>query len=106
MKTNQTEGLKKWWIISTKGNPVDLLVLEDLEIPAVSMYTGFKGYYQVYWYGTHLEMKRLYASMQDQLPGRDVKIIGEQEIDQASVLADPGLKLKFAPILRELNLLT
>lgn len=98
----------KWWIISTKGDPNSLFTSEIYKksIPFAAMYTGFKAYYQVYCYGSKLGMLRLYDSMQENLRGQDCKIIGEEEINQRRVLEDPGLRMKFAPLLNKLNLLT
>lgn len=98
----------KWWIISTKGNPVDLFTPEIMKnaIPYAVMNLGFKRYYQVYCYGSKWGMMRLYQAMQDNLSGHDVKIIGEEEIHERRILEDPELKIRFAPVLKKLNLLT
>ena len=100
---------EKWWVILAEGDPSKLFEdhpeIKKTSIPFATCYTGFKGYYEVYCYGTKWGMKKLFHSMQGHLSGRDLKLIGEEEISQDKILEDDGLKLLFAPLLLKLGLL-
>ena len=109
MDTDQTKNPaattdKKWWLITFAGNPEEVLTpgLRTNYLPIALIYTGRKRYYELYYYGTYLNMMRLCYTIGEATVGKDIKIVGEQQVPYSYICENETLRLLFSSTITKL----